>query len=47
MSMSNGTSILVGSIIYAVLGVIACFGFNFYVSSKTKNPHDIPENRTY
>lgn len=46
MGMDHGTSILVGSIIYAVLGVAACFGFNFYVTKKTKSPHDIPENRT-
>ncbi|CAD8138033.1 unnamed protein product (macronuclear) [Paramecium tetraurelia] len=46
MAMSHGSSILVGSIIYMVLGVAACFGFNSYVSKKTKNPHDVPENRT-
>lgn len=44
--MDHGTSILVGTIIYAVIGIGACFGFNFYVTSKTKNPHDVAENRT-
>lgn len=46
MTMTNGSSILVGSIIYCVLGIGACFGFNWYVTSKTKNPHDVAENRT-
>jgi len=45
--MKQGSSILVGTIIYAVIGVVACFGFTAYVSKKTKNPHDVPENRRY
>lgn len=36
--MKHGSSILVGSIIYLVLGVVGCVGFNIYVSKKTKNP---------
>lgn len=44
--MDHGTSILVGTIIYVAIGIGACFGFNFYVTSKTKNPHDVAENRT-
>ncbi|CAD8055269.1 unnamed protein product [Paramecium sonneborni] len=46
MAISNGSSILVGSIIYIVLGIAACFGCNFYVTKKTKSPHEISENRT-
>ena len=34
----GGSTILIGTIIYAVLGVIGCIGFSFYVGKKTKNP---------
>jgi V-type H+-transporting ATPase subunit e len=44
--MSQGMTILTGTIIYAVLGVLGCVGFSLYVTKKTKNPHEVPENRT-
>lgn len=43
--MTQGTAILTGTIIYAVIGVFACAGFYVYVGKKTKNPHEVPENR--
>ena len=45
--MKPGAAILVGTIVYAVIGVIACGGFTVYVSKKTKNPNDIADNRMY
>ena len=45
--MKPGAAILVGTIVYAVIGIIACGGFTVYVSKKTKNPNDIADNRMY
>lgn len=45
--MKEGTSILIGSIVYTIIGVLACVGFTAYVTKKTKNPHDVAENRKY
>lgn len=44
MSISN--TIMVGTIIYAVLGVIGCIGFSFYVGKKSKNPQEAQENKS-
>ena len=44
--MSQGKAILIGTIVYAVLGVLGCVGFSFYVTKKTKNPHEVAENRS-
>ena len=43
--MTQGSAILIGTIIYAVIGVVACGGFYGYVGKKTKNPHQVSENR--
>lgn len=43
--MQPGAAILVGTIVYAVIGLLACGGFTVYVSKKTKNPNDIADNR--
>jgi V-type H+-transporting ATPase subunit e len=43
----SGSALLIGTIIYAVLGVVGCVGFSIYVGQRTKNPHEIPENRRY
>ena len=45
--MQPGAAILVGTIVYAVIGLLACGGFTVYVSKKTKNPNDIADNRMY
>lgn len=45
--MSQGSAILIGTIIYAVIGVLGCGGFYVYVGKKTRNPHEVNENRSY
>lgn len=45
--MTQGSAILVGTIIYAFVGILGCIGFSFYVTKKTKNPYEVPENRSY
>jgi V-type H+-transporting ATPase subunit e len=43
--MTQGSAILIGSIVYIAVGVLACAGFYGYVGRKTKNPHEVAENR--